>query len=777
MRSIAKTHIAASLMAVLGGISQAAISQDQEGARLEEIIVTSRRVEENVQRAPVTVSTLTGSALEQAFVNNLAEISSLAPNVSISAGNNFANTIVPFVRGVGTNDIDAIFDPAIAVVIDGIYLSRTMGAVPDLYDVERLEVLRGPQGTVFGRNSLAGALNIVTKRPTGENSFKAQTTIGEYGQRDFSGRLDFAMTDTLAGKISLQRVYNDGYRDITVAPDLSTLSIFTGGAATTYGVQDMRTGTYSNETDNITVRPTVTYRNGDDVEISLIGEYSKFEYQPGTGNGAVPGAYTASFGAWPTPLVALFSPTTNDPNNLNEDVLDISLNVFGEQTTEVRGLYLESITGLGEGELTINTGYRWFDTEIYFDTDGSLFDSFSVLRPEESNQFTFEARYNGNITDQLSYVAGAFYLDDSYEQKTQAFGALVAAGQLGAGLPLPVSGDSFDYTSQDRSSWAIYTTLDWQINDKWRATVGARYSYEEKDVVRGLACSNLEYSVADCLLAVARDDDWNSFSPKFTIDYQINEDTFIYGIVATAARSGGINGRSASLVGVTSFDEEEVISYEAGVKSEFFDNRIRLNVAAFQNDYSDLQREVLDGLSAGSTSTFNVADGTIRGVEIELTALPFDSLPGLTIISSVGLLDTEYDSYTADILPGVPGEEDLSNSEFRRAPDMTFNMRLNYEQPVYSGSMLAYASYTWTDEAFHHDANITSFVQDSYEELDLSLGYRAELANGHTFGITIFGKNLTNDFTYLNGSHVFGVSQPVEPSLPRRYGVRFEYEY
>src|SRR5690606_16841862 len=125
--------------------------------------------------------------------------------------------------------------------------------------------------------------------------------------------------------------------------------------------------------------------------------------------------------------------------------------------------------------------------------------------------------------------------------------------------------------------------------------------------------------------------------------------------------------------------------------------------------------------------------------------------------------------YMANI-DGLPGDEDLSNSKWRRAPETTFNMRLDYDHPIGSGSILSYVSYTWTDESFHHDANIKNFVQGSYEELDVSIGYRGQLGDGHTFGITFFGKNLTNDITYVNGSHVLNVSQPVEPSAPRRYG-------
>jgi len=816
-----KRKLALAIAVAIGGAGvqplRAQPSEDQLQG-LEEVIVTARRVQENVQKAPVTVSAVSGDLIEQALITNVTEIDALAPNVNITSVNFFGGAISPFIRGVGTFEQEGAFDPAVAVLVDGIYLSTTVGAVPDLFDIERVEVLRGPQGTVFGRNSLSGALYIVTKRPAEEFGLKIAATYGEFGQREYAARVDFPITDGFAGKVSVQSVESDGFYDRTLVTDTTSAnavanaivpgSIVLGNLPDESGTGD------AGGADNISVRPTLTWKPDETAEISLIAEYSKNETEPASVNVApariqtlpdgtpVP-AFNPAAGLLPftyaisaSPVFGGFGQVGKDPANLRGNVFDIIANVDNEYELEITGASLEGIFDLGDGELTVNTGIRETEQYINFDTDGSGVDLFNVERLTEIQQFTFEARYNGDL-DALGtgsqYIVGVFYLDDEYDQKDHFYGTGIVQQTVGlgittAGLGIPGPAtpvalyDIYGGSGQKRESLAVYATLDYVINEDWRATFGARYSQEDKEFAfaEGGSCQNFNFSLSDCGLAPGTlpparvSDDWNNFSSKVTLDYQIGDDVLVYGIVAQAFRSGGFNGRAPVRTLLGPFEPEEVTSYELGLKTELFDNRLRLNAAAFLNDYKDLQREFQVG--PGLTTVTNAAEGSIKGLEFELTALPFGSIPELTLRGTLGLLDTEYDSYAGDLNgDGVP--EDLSSTEFPRASGITASVDLSYAKEIANGELSSRLAYSWQDESFPSFQNFDSFKTEAYGLLDFSVGCRMNLKGGSSAGVTLFGKNLTDERVIVNGSVLVGLQNIGDVNPPRRYGIRVDYEY
>ena len=801
---------AISAIAIVSLLAYTLPVSSQDLAILEEVVVTSRRVEENVQKAPITVSVLSSNMIENALITNITEIDAMIPNVNVAPVNFFTGDISPFIRGIGTFEQEMTFDPAVSVVIDGIYLARTSGAMPDLFDIERIEILRGPQGTVFGRNSLAGALNIVTRRPEEEFGLRASATIGEYGQEDFAARVDVPLTDKLLTKVSIQRVKNDGYFDLVLNDGSATWDQLAGllglpNGDTLVGLLPPAEEGGPNQlsgnvgdfggVDNLSVRPVITYRFSEDSEISILGEYARLEAEPRGINSTPLGTVSLPDGTpLPSPDLDLFGGGTYalstifpnaggvglDLSDLGEEAYDIEYNLESKYKIDIEGLYLEGIFGIGDGELIANGGYRELDRDINFDADGSAIDWFNVARPEHYEQTTLDVRYNAPLPwgYDSQYLVGVFYLEDEAQQKDRFYGGAITVNALLAGQGFVY--ESFGGIAQDRESYALYTTLDYSFNEKWRATVGARYSYEEKKftyIENGL-CQNLQLTFADCgapgASVVKIDDNWDNISAKFTLDYQANDNVLIYGIIATAFRSGGFNGRAPTRQDLGPFDEEEVLSYELGLKSELAERRVRLNAAVFYNEYDDLQREFQ--LGNGRTVNQNAADGDIFGIELELTAIPIESLPDLSVRATYGYLDFQYGTYAGD-LNGDGAIEDVSGNALPRAPENTYSAEVLYMHDIGPGSVHTRAAYSWQDESFISNQNFDELKTESYGLLEASLGYFWNLENGNKVRITAFGKNLTDETVAINGSAVVGNIQPADVNAPRRYGVRLEYDY
>lgn len=845
---------------------------------LEEVVVSARRVEESIQNAPLTVTAVGQQQLDDGLITEIEDIESLAPNVNIEQVAFYSSAISPFIRGIGTVDVESTFDPAIAVLIDGVYLARLNGSMPSLFDIAQIEILRGPQGTVFGRNSLGGALNIVTRRPSGEFSFKAQATVGEFGQRDTAAYIEFPIIeDKLAAKLSIQQNKFDGYYNLDarednllgdavreVLPFLSANPNATLLGFPAAGVDLFGTGVsfdtptpgefYATQPEQATIndadyggaesttfRPTLTFRPNESVEISLLGEFQRDESDPVSQNLSTPGLTCSdnivnparspadgclpfvlqfrdfgslAFEDLPLPpaianlinldpagisyvggvLANLGNFSTPDPQNLDSDAYNLAYNRVGELELETDGLYLEGIFEIGEGTLTVNTGYRETSIFAIFDADNSPVDLFNIVRDEEQEQFTFEARYNGDIGDSTSYVVGFFYLQDEYQLGQEYAGGGIAAFIGGLQTLAQESFVDFSYSAfgksgQERDSYALYTSFDHYITELLRVSVGGRFSRETKDFYyhENGTCLNSSTSTSDCTpidqpigngevrsTFAELSETWSNFSPKVSLDYQYSDDVLFYGLVARAFRSGGFNGRAFNSGNLGPFDPEEVTSYELGFKSDLSD-AVRLNGAVFYNDYEDLQREAVIGL--GAVNVENAASGTIKGAELELQAIPFaDTVPGFGINASVGYLSTEYSGYFSDInADGV--QEDLSNTEFIRSPRWTASLNLSYSKEFESGELFTQVSANYQDKSWLTVQNLEDAQREGGTIYDLNVGYRMDLESGSALSFTVFGKNVTDEIFQEYAQAVIGFFHIGNLSAPARYGLRVSYEY
>lgn len=684
---------------------------------LEEVVVTARKksAAESAQDVPVSVTVLSGNTIEAAFAKDLTDVGLLMPNVRLDDAGVFPGTSNYSIRGMGFVSSIASTEPTVGVFVDGIYLGANLGGAPDTFDLESVEVLRGPQGTLFGRNVTGGAVVMRSRRPTGDFGGLTRLGVGSGGRRLAAAAIEGTVTPTLAGKIFTQFSDQDG--------DFTNLA-----AGDDFGAER-----------NTFVRPTLRWRPNGDLDIRLIGEHGKT-----TGDGAA--ARVLNDPATLATRTDIVGPSATD---------DLAVDIEGRTEIEWKQLVLDANWSIGDGTLTSATGYR---DVSYFSQgeEGSaapLVNSFNWM---EQDQFSEELRYAGKAAgDKLDYTVGLYYFEQDLQQRYRL-------DLFGVTRFLP-------HGMLDHRTASIFAQGDYQFIDRWFLTLGLRYTWEEKSAViaRGNNCD----SNFNCVFPFRDEESWDNTSPKIGLNWQINDDVLAYVSWTKGFRSGGYNTRTnGATESPGPYDAETVKAYEAGVKTEFLQRRARLNIAAFHNEYSDLQRSVLNPLTL-SNSIANAAEATIDGAELEFSVLP---VTGLTLTGSVGYLDARYDNFDLlDVdLNGTPDPGRARGLQLIRAPEWTSAASATYDLDAGDvGLFTARVAYSYTSKAPIDDAN--SRFLDSYGLLDASLGWNSL---GERLTISAWGKNLTNELYATTGSRS-ALFTNIYQGLPRIYGLELVYRF
>lgn len=598
--------------ALLGGVSSiclgwadAAFAQAAEPkpdkVGVEEIIVTAQRREERLQDVPAAVTAFSANTLRDLQASTVGDLQGSIPNLTIHEGD-AANAVV-YIRGVGQIDSLAFADPGVGVYVDDVYLGRAQGAFLDVYDVDRIEVLRGPQGTLYGRNTIGGAVKFVSKGLTNDVAGSAEATIGDYDRREFKGSISGPLIqDKLLAKASLAIAKRDGYGE----------NAFDGRS--------------DGDKNLIAGRLAFEYRASDDLTFRLNLDGSKD--RPDTSR--TPARATPVFG---------FPATKSDPFNVDADFNDRNDLTTGGVSFVADWRVSERL------ELKSITAYRRMFYDAHLDVDATPQPIFGVYDDEKQHQFSQELQFN-YTGDKLTAVGGVFY----FKERDKTF-----SGLYGPALGL-VTGSLNDQTNEN---WAVYGQATYGLTDRLSATAGLRYTAETKDFFR-----TQKYFSAATTLPVPYDQgpyatfidtsgDFHALTPKLGLDYKISDDILAYASVSRGFKSGGFDGRANDGAGAVPYDPETLWAYEAGVKSSLLDHRLTANAAVFWNDYKDLQ---LSSFAATSTGAFtalftNAGAATMRGAELELVARP---APPLTLNLVLGYLDAHYDRYIG------PGGVDIS---------------------------------------------------------------------------------------------------------------------
>jgi iron complex outermembrane recepter protein len=563
-------------------------------AQLEEVIVTAQKKSANLQDVAIAVSAFSADTLRDAGIQNMTDITAMTPGFSVSNYN--PTTPAPYIRGVGTNSSSVGDDASVGVFVDEVYTGRAGGYNADMFDVERVEVLRGPQGTLYGRNVAGGAMNIITSNPTDDLEGRVEVTAGDYGLIGLNGAISGPLSDNTRGRLALSSRQRDGW----------TTNITNGN--------ELR------DVDNISLRGKLDFDISDTVYLLLSADYSEDDM---TGSAA---RATEDYLA-PIP---------------GEKTDKVSLNFDGFTEREIMGVSAKLEWAVAGGDLTSITAWRSNDYSFLDDSTGTwAIASLTNEANEESQQFSQELRFTQQ-REQLGFTVGAYFFSEDIE-RFETFDTSLTFGVPGISRPL-FNGE------MDSTSYSVFGEMSWEFSEKWQAILGGRYTWDEKEAQLEAADPDLFGFLLEAY-DVKATEDWGKFTPKAGLEFRPNDAMLFFATWSEGHKAGGFNGLATNeAAALTPFDEETASNLEAGFKGDFFDQLLRVNASVFYTDYKDLQNFFVDFATAEVVTA--TADAEMQGLELELWWAPTD---GLELFLATGWLDTEYTKFEAD--PSVEGNE------------------------------------------------------------------------------------------------------------------------
>ncbi len=730
---------------------------------LEEITVTARKRKESLQRTPIAVAAFSKADLEKRNLTNLMQVMSFIPNVTVSStarggGGPSANV---YIRGVGQDDFLFTTDPGVGIYIDGVYFPRTIGGVMDLLDLKRVEVLRGPQGTLFGKNTIGGAINIISAKPTGETGGMAEVTVGGYNRIDTRGNFDFPIIkDQLFAKISFSTKNRDGYGNRL---DFATKKILDKGLGN------------QNQT---AVRAAIRWLPSDRITVDISADYSKWKQN------SAPTVVTKIdiSKAFPT---LQWNEVIGIPSGLPYDSrFLIPGNVNDSYGTGPNGVSYDGwgVSGTVKWDLDdvvakSITAYRGFKTQFGRDGDGSPLPIVATNDKQKQHQFSEEIQFVGNSFDgRLHWQAGGFYFSE-YDQDRNQVRLISGMYKALEALPGPLSSGfggagnflnhfldlDLDIFNEMRiSSIAGFGQATFDITDKLSLTGGLRYTHEKKDyTLRHRRIASGLFIVP--LTTVSNS--WNAATPMANLQYQWTDNIMSYVSFARGFKSGGFNGRPTESALVETFNPEYVSSYEIGVKSQFLDNRLRLNLDAFYMNYTDMQVNVISfSKNTGSLvlRTSNIGAARIKGVEMDFQAIP---IAGMRVGGNLGYLSFRINQLDPTVV-GV-----TMNSKGIRAPKWTMSAYAEYSWDIRNnGRFTVRGDWTYESASFSDITNTPSIIRKAHSIFNARLSY--QMLQGQ-WEISLFGSNLT-DKRFINSAssdlNSFGFSEAIY-NRPREWGL------
>lgn len=712
-------------------------------AQLEEIIVTAEKRESSAQQTAISLSAFSADTLETKGIEGSEDFQALSPSLVFG---NLAGLAMPYIRGIGNEHLSVAADGSTSMYVDGVYYSRAGATMQEVFDVERMEILMGPQGTLYGRNSVGGSINIITKAPDSEPGGSVDFIIGNYEKQKVRGVFNAPLDDNLFMRASVVASKSDGYFT-NLNSEFDDINLDFKDGNTNYGGEDMfaaRLKLLYEPTDALAVTLGIDYSK-DKTPRSVLLTYNQDYPSPGVDfDRDVPDA------GLPGPLDTGVTPGRSD-----SDPFRNYLNFLPSELQEQQGINITFDWNLGFATLKSISSYREYLNESLFDIDATDFPDGIQGMFTDSETFTQELQLTSQSADSaLEWVAGLFFLTDEAIQKVPV--SLAQAQQL------------IDFNATlDAYAWAAYGQASYNITDNIRITAGLRYSEEEKDV-------DLDHLITvfpgtlDMTIPIQASDSqrWTSLDPKLGIDYFVNNAAMLYFTVSKAFKSGGFN--TLSLDNTTQqFDPEEIIAYEAGLKSELFDRSVRFNMAAFYYDYTDLQQ---NQYSDAAVVVVNADSAEITGADINLTSLLTDNWQ---VTAAVSYLDAVFKSFkTYDPDNPMAGEQDLGKlgNKLPRSAEWAYTLSSTYNQNLTNSSTIDwYAEYVWKDDVYHSPFNQQGIGQKDFGLLNARVTWRSPSAR---WSVAAWGKNLTDEIWYQNSVHNTAFTGTVrQPAAPRTFGL------
>jgi len=719
------------------------VSQAEGVYALEEIIVTAQKRAQSLQEVPVAVTAISGDDINDAGITGLADISRQTPGFSMTQFNLAEPQM--FIRGIGSTQDSAGSDAPVAMFIDEVYIGRAGGASMELYDIERIEVLRGPQGTLFGKNVVGGAISVHSAKPSDELMAKLGGTLGSDGLTSIKGLVNGALSDSVAGKFAFSKKDTDGY------------------------AQNITTGQSTHDVDNISTRGQLFIQASDTLDITLAADYSK---DNNNGNCRVVGSLDLDS----RPLVPLYQAAVNATTG--GDIRECASDAVSYQERDVSGVLAKLEWDLPLGQLTSISAYRQSDYRWLDDLGGLPAAVLPLVvqdaAQEKAEQISQEIRFTSDLDGSVQFLAGYFHMRETVERGERFYsqvGSLDPTSPYGPNGPLGaavyVGGDVEFLQDVESTSHAFFGQADFELTEDLSVTLGARWSYDKKRAIQtaidheGLGHAGVPLNLNAPYHGEASED-WEAFTPSFSVNYHINDDSFVYLTLAEGYKSGAFPGQSTNLeFALTPLAPEQATNLEVGAKTEWFDQRLRLNISAYKMDYKDLQVFSLRGFNLISDN----AEATSQGLDVEFVAALTENLQ---ISGSWSYLDAEYDQYFS-------GEEDYSGNQLPNAPSHSRNIALSYLQPLETGGEVEFAlSYDYKSSFFFDPDNSILRKEDPVELFNGSVTWQSA---DQDWQVTAWGRNLGNE-EYRAHSVVSGFAGTVDLyAPPRTYGLTVEHNF
>ncbi len=789
---LTSTIIAGAALAGTAASAQSAVpagptaaAQPDDG--IADIVVTAQKREDRVQSIPVAVTALDQSTLASATITNLRDIAARVPSLVVDSVGAGPSAAAISIRGISFEDIEKSFDPAVGVVVDGVFIGTNTGQLLDSFDLERLEVLRGPQGTLFGRNTIAGVINVTRTRPT-----------EELGAR---GSFSYANFDTKRGRL----VLNSGTLGGIIA--LKAFGFYDDTGGYYYNVtKNKREGQYETLTGGISALITPT----DNIKVLLTYEHERERGE----------TIVASLSETGKDLICLAAgaPGFAKPQECNRGGLpDHGLyTTFSEIATPVRN-DTDAVTAnidvdLGGGfSLASVTGYRRNKESVRQDFDATSAQFFETFRAQKYHQISQELRIVGDLTDRLNVLVGGYYFDSNYklDQRT-TLGAVLAGG---------APAELRQYVDHSTTSYAGFADGRYKFSDHLSIGAGIRYTHDKKDIFNNygrigalVRLSQPGFDGKSCVQVTGLlfpgvpaygpatncngNQGFNKFTYRGNVDYQITPSKLLYVSYSKGFRSGGFNGRASGPTTLGPYEPETVDAYEAGLKADWLDRHLRTNIAVYHTKYNNKQEEIVQPSPPGSSSpqetvVKNASSARINGIEIEAIAQPSRNL---SFRGSFSYTDAKFDSFFNDVVGLTPGSapdnipDDVSTLTLRRAPKFQWSAGFDYNRDIGNGrldisSTLRVQSKYQTCIATAKPitpgrvTNDPRCETDDREDLQAEIAYTLPLGPLKEVRFSIFGRNLTNNKGLaatlpVAGLFTFGTAKP-----PRTYGAEISFKF
>lgn len=726
----ASTAIALGLSALAASPALAA----DETAEVETLIVTANKRAENIQDVPMSVSAVSGDYLEKAGISNVTELARFIPSVNITQSNNNRNSTV-FLRGIGTSGTNPGIESSVGIFIDGVYIVAAGPIQSNLQDISTIEVLRGPQGTLYGRNTPVGAINITSREPGQDFEAMINVRMGDYEDRAIGGYVGGGITDDVSARLSVWASGRDGYEENLSGPEVNNI-------------------------DQYGFRGRLKWEPSDTLKANFIAYYSHIDSAcctaetlnaSGVGGIATPGFLAAA--------AAIGRPFRNfdDKDHVVDD------DAPGDNITKVYGVSATVDYELPMGHtLTSITAFNGYEDDIKNLAADMLpqvttvpFGSKQFLRSEGYSQ---EFRITSPLEQRFSYIAGVFLFSQGITYTTQT-----ALGPDANRVLPPAPGRRFQvgdvstfYYTQDTRSAALFGQATFKVTDVFRLTGGLRYSKDKKDSYLISDVNPTATPAARAVFAINRLGDIARKEDKVTwsagAQFDVAPDVMVYALAASGYKTGGFNARSAAAGVPVEFGPETSTTYELGVKSVLFDRKVVLNADIYSMKLKDFQDSVLNPLTGSGFIVSNAGDRRVRGFEADATLRPIQPL---TLKATLSYMDAEFTDYSAGQCNNLgsvpvgarPGTCNFTGLTPSQSPEWTYSLVAQWEAPLWDTGLdwFVNGDLSYTDSKFQESTLDPRSLQPSVT----LLGLRAGISSPNGWRISAYGKNLTDEAYFV----------------------------